>query len=208
MLMRFLGLASLIGIIGVAGVAGAITLRGDKATNVTETSSGNVALRQEGRSTPLRRMRPLAPTPAPAVEEAPAETTPVVTAPVAGTRSTEDASLLGQGRTVLTDSIYAIRAGDSVVVNFDTFGNRTRRADKFEQIVRTTLPMVYGRRVAPALDSIPSGSLLPSRDVIGELAAEGIHLRLDNGTRIRLWPRTRASNDGPLVVSYLVVVER
>src|ERR1019366_5789419 len=49
MLMRFLGLASLVGIIGAAGLAGAITLRDGR--EVTETNSGNVALRQEGRPT-------------------------------------------------------------------------------------------------------------------------------------------------------------
>src|SRR3954466_3315812 len=64
MLMRFLGLASVAGIIGIAGVAGAITIRGDGA-NVTQTSAGNVALHQEGKtkSAAQRQPRPLAPTP-------------------------------------------------------------------------------------------------------------------------------------------------
>src|SRR6202043_1655125 len=113
-------------------------------------------------------------------------------------------SLLGEGRTTLMDSIYAVRTGDSVLVNFDTQGNRTRRADKFEQMLRTTLPLVYGRRIASSLDSVPAGALLPSRDVTGELMSQGVHLTLDNGLRISLWPQTRSSADGPLVVAYRV----
>ena len=127
---------------------------------------------------------------------------PAVSSPAKGV------SLLGQGRTTLTDSIYAVRTGDSVLVNFDTQGNRTRRADKFEQMLRTTLPLVYGRRITSSLDSVPTGSLLPSRDIVGELTSQGVHLMLDNGLRISLWPQTRASADGPLVVAYRVVVER
>jgi hypothetical protein len=127
---------------------------------------------------------------------------PVVSSPAKG------ASLLGQGRTTLADSIYAIRTGDSVVVNFDTHGNRTRRADKFEQMLRTTLPLVYGRRITSSLDSVPTGQLLPSRDIVGELTSQGVHLTLDNGLRISLWPQTRPSADGLLVVAYRVVMER
>ena len=211
--MRFLGLASLVGIIGVAGVAGAITLRSGDAGNVTVTNPGNVTLRQVGRSAPRqpRSTRALTPTPAraAAVDRRAIETkTEAHAAAEVNAPSSGSGSLLSQGRTTLADSIFALRSGDSVMVNFDTKGNRTRRADKFEQMVRATLPMVYGRRIAPALDSVPQGALLPSRDVIGALGSRGIHLRLDNGLKIGLWPQTRASTDGPLVVAYLVVVER
>src|SRR4051794_31194746 len=64
MLMRFLGVASVAGIIGVAEFAGGITIRGE-GTKVTETSAGNVTLRQEGKAktrTP-HMPRPLTPTP-------------------------------------------------------------------------------------------------------------------------------------------------
>jgi hypothetical protein len=231
MLMQFLGLVSIVGIIGIAGVAGAITLRGGDAASVTETSTGNVALRQEGnaKGRPARLPRPLTPTPARATPAAvaaePVDTTPArpvaaaptptpAPAPVPSTPAVIPAaraagnSLLGQGRTTLADSIYAMRSGDSVTVNFDTKGNRTGRADKFEAMVRTTLPLVYGRRNTASLDSVPTGSLLPSRDVLGELTSRGMHLTLDNGLKIALWPQTRATTNGPLVVSYLLLVER
>jgi hypothetical protein len=38
--------------------------------------------------------------------------------------------------------------------------------------------------------------------------SQGLHFQLDNGARIGLWPQTRESNGGPLVVAYLVVPER
>lgn len=216
MLMRFFGLASVVGIIGIAGAAGAITLRGGGSAGATETSAGNVSLRQEGRSTKAaavrtpRAPRPLTPTPARTVSAPEPELAAPVSKPAATLVSSpaKGGSLLGEGRTTLTDSIYAVRTGDSVLVNFDTQGNRTRRADKFEQMLRTTLPLVYGRRITSSLDSVPTGSLLPSRDIVGELTSQGVHLMLDNGLRISLWPQTRASADGPLVVAYRVVVER
>ena len=144
---------------------------------------------------------------APVSEPEPAAPASTAVTPAVSSRP-KSVSLLGQGRTSLTDSIYAVRTGDSVLVNFDTQGNRTRRADKFEQMLRTTLPLVYGRRVTLSLDSVPTGSLLPSRDVVGELTSQGVHLTLENGLRISLWPQTRPSADGPLVVAYRVVVER
>jgi hypothetical protein len=215
MLMRFFGLASVIGIIAIAGAAGAISLRGNSSTGAAQTSAGNVSLLQEGRSTKSAGPRPrapraLAPTPARIVAEPEPMTPATVPAPAApiAPSPAKGASLLGQGRTTLTDSIYAVRTGDSVVVNFDTHGNRTRRADKFEQMLRTTLPLVYGRRIASSLDSVPTGALLPSRDVVGELTSQGMRLTLDNGLRISLWPQTRPSADGLLVVAYRVVVER
>jgi hypothetical protein len=210
MLMRILGLASVGSLIGIAGVAGAITLRDGGA--LTRTSDASVALRQEGHpgTTPVPRARsPRAveamPTPASATPTSGVEPVASLTiAPRAGGAK----SVLGQGRTPLADSIFAVRSGDSVSVYFDSQGNRTRRADKFERIVRQTLPLVYGRSVVSALDSVPEGLLLPSRDLVGALMSQGLHFQLDNGARIGLWPQTRESNGGPLVVAYLVVPER
>lgn len=215
MLMRFLGLASVAGIIGVAGVAGAITIRGGDGSKVTD-SPGNVTLKQEGKAKPRAQHmpRPLAPVPAAptaaTADPVDSEPHPAVTAPAPPpvVHTAGAGTLLGEGRTALTDSIYALRSGDSVTVNFDTHGNRTGRADKFEHMVRETLPLVYGRRNTASMDSVPMGFLLPSRDVTGELTTRGMHLTLDNGVKIALWPRTRPTSDGPLVVSYLIVVER
>src|SRR5260370_41568123 len=155
---------------------------------------------------PPRRLRQTRAGGVPADEPAatpviPAPATPLVSAPKA-------ASLLGQGRTTLTDSIYAVRSGDSVLVNFDTHGNRTRRADKFEQMLRTTLPLVYGRRVTSSLGSGPTRALLPSTDVVGELTSQGVHLTPDNCVEISLLPQTRPSPGGPTFVAHRGAVER
>jgi hypothetical protein len=221
--MRLLGLGSVVAIVGIAGAAGAITIRGNTA-NVTETSTGSVAIKQEGViGRKVRPTRELAPIPEsgktepstaktePAIATKAAEPPPSAPTPpaaAANVRASETATLLGPGRTVLADSIFALRTGDSVMVNFDTHGNRTRRADKFEVMVRNTLPLVYGKRSTAALDSIPEGSLLPSRDVLGDLRAQGLHLHLANGKRIAVWPQARETSDGPLVVAYWVVIER
>jgi hypothetical protein len=106
------------------------------------------------------------------------------------------------GRRHLGDSIIAVRAGDSVIVTFDTDPLRTRFDWKFEGIVRATLPMVFGDEARAALDSIPNGRLVRGGDLLKELPARGIPLALGGGRALRIWPMTRPGRDGPLVVAY------
>jgi hypothetical protein len=201
MLMRVIALAFVVGIIGVAGVGMAGTLRDretpDQAGTGTARATDKPAKPSDGARPPERPTAAAAPTVAvPAPTAAPSAARPRL------------GSLLAQGRTSLTDSIHAFRSGDSVIVSFDTQGGRTRRADKFERVVRSTLPLVYGRLVTSSLDSVPEGSLLPSRDVVGALSEQGMHLVLENGLKISIRPLTRVGRDGPLVVAYWTVVER
>jgi hypothetical protein len=102
----------------------------------------------------------------------------------------------------LKDSVLAERAGDSVIVDFDVTMMRTRRRDKFERIMRETLPAVYGARVDSVLAAIPEGSLIGEGDLLTELPLRGIHLPLGTAYQLILWPETRPGRDGPLVVSY------
>lgn len=216
--MRILGLASVVAIVGIAGVGAASTLRDRGEPRVTETSAGNVALGERTRATnrapaAVPQGAPETPpaaapaTPTPAIA-APAVAQPSITAPSPRTPLSRGGFVLVEGRTALTDSIYAVRTGDSVIVHFDVQGSRTRRADRFERLVRTTLPLVYGRMATSGLDSIPEGSLLPTRDVIGALRSGGMHLTLENGARISVRALTRVGRDGALAVAYLTVVER
>jgi hypothetical protein len=115
--------------------------------------------------------------------------------------------LVGEGRSDLLDSVVVERAGDSVVVDFDTQDRRTRRRDKFERVVRETLPRVYGASAAQALAAIPDGALLTG-DLLTELPDRGLHLPLGTGWTLDLWPETRPGRDGPLVVSYRVQARR
>jgi hypothetical protein len=118
------------------------------------------------------------------------------------------AILVSEGRTDLTESLIAERAGDSVVVDFDTPATRTRRRDKFESVVRRTLPMVYGAPVDSVLRTIPDGGIVGGADLLGELPRRGVHLPLGSGVTLDLWPETRPGQDGPLVVSYWARVTR
>ncbi len=110
--------------------------------------------------------------------------------------------IVANGRTDLHDGIYALRSGDTVTVHFDTPEARTRRAEKFELIVRATLPLTYGVVAEELLASTSPGTLAGDRDVVAELPGRGIHLRTSDGRELSIWPETRPGRDGPIVVSY------
>jgi hypothetical protein len=116
--------------------------------------------------------------------------------------------IIPQGRTELHDSLFAVRSGDTVVVNFDTGPARTRRADKFELLVRQTLRSVYGAVADTVLATVPNGRLASAKELVTTLPSRGIHLRSAQGPRFGLWPQTRPGRDGPLVVAYRTIVER
>jgi hypothetical protein len=116
--------------------------------------------------------------------------------------------IVAEGTTHLRDSVVAIRSGDSVTVHFDTPRARTRRPEKFEQIVRATLPAIYGPAVDSVLDRIPSGNLARSGDLLTDLPTRGLRLALGDGWALALWPETRPGLDGPLVVMYRAMVTR
>ena len=109
------------------------------------------------------------------------------------------------GRTVLRDTMMADRAGDTVRVSFDLVLSRTRRADKFEAIVRSTLPQVYGALADSALRALPVGTVARAGDLVTTLTERGIQIPLAGGRTIAVWPETRVGRDGPLVVAYRAV---
>jgi hypothetical protein len=111
------------------------------------------------------------------------------------------------GRTDLPDSLYAERRADTVVVHFDTSPARTRRADKFEAIVRQTLRSVYGAVADTLLAAVPAGRLVLHNELLTTLPSRGIRLTSAGGARLQLWPETRPGRDGPLVVAYRAVAE-
>lgn len=113
-----------------------------------------------------------------------------------------------EGRSDLPDSLIAERAGDSVVVDFDTPMTRTRRRDKFESVVRRTLPLVFGAPIDSVLRAIPDGGIVGGVDLLSDLPKRGVHLRVADGWTLDLWPETRPGQDGPLMVSYWARVAR
>lgn len=118
------------------------------------------------------------------------------------------APLVAPGRTEVGDGLYIERAGETVTVHFDTPTTRTRRRDKFESVVRRTLPEVYGSAAEAILSSIPEGTLVDPTIMVTDIAERGRGVRLDSGDgwKFSLWPETRQGEDGPLVVSYRVAV--
>ena len=116
--------------------------------------------------------------------------------------------VLVEGRTRLTDSIFAVRTGDSVVVNFDAFGYRTRRSAKLEQSLRLTLPMVFGKMAIASIDTVAVGDLVTSKDVVGDRATNGMRVKLDNGATAHIRVLTRIVSDGPIAIGYLTTIER
>ena len=206
--MQFLGLASVAGVLAIAGVSAASTLRG-RSTSET-TSEGSVVSDARLAKTVAK---PSAQKAAPVVQQAapttpaPDTTTPVpVAAPIPA--APRAGFVVVEGRTQLTDSIYAMRTGDSVVVNFDAFGFRTRRADKIEHSLRTTLPLVFGRMATASIDTLGEGDFVTERDVIGTLARDGMRVKLDNGAVAHIRVLTRIVSDGPIAIGYLTTIER
>jgi hypothetical protein len=112
------------------------------------------------------------------------------------------------GRTDLPGSLYAERRADTVVVHFDTSPARTRRADKFEAIVRQTLRSVYGAVADTLLAAVPAGQLVMHNELLTTLPSRGLHLTSAGGARLQLWPETRPGRDGLLVVAYRAVAEQ
>jgi hypothetical protein len=209
-LMQFLGLASVAAIIGVAGVGAASTLRNSETAE--NTSEGSVSVAEKGAATAAKTAPPkTAPSTVVLQSAVSADTTPVPEpAPIVALPrpATRGGFVLVEGQTQLTDSIYAIRAGDSVLVNFDRFGYRTRRPDKFETSLRETLPLVFGRTATAFIDTLKPGQLVLNRDVVGELADGGMIVTLDNGAEIRIRVLTRVGRDGELAIGYLTTITR
>jgi hypothetical protein len=113
---------------------------------------------------------------------------------------------IAQGRTALGDGMFAERSDTGVTVYFDSPMTRTRRADKFERIVRLTLPVIFGPTADSVLAAVPNGALAGGADLLTELPSRGVHLPLPDGWALDLWPSTRVGRDGPLVVNYRAAV--
>ncbi len=146
-----------------------------------------------------------APASAPAVPVVP-ESTVVSVASVTTPPVAELAPTIGEGRTSLRDGVVARRSGDEITVNFDTPLTRTRRPEKFEGVLRETLPQIFGASVDSALATMPVGTLVPAHGLTTDLPTQGLYLPLPGGSTLRIWPETRPGEDGPLVVRYRVLV--
>lgn len=114
--------------------------------------------------------------------------------------------VLPSGQTVLPDSAVVTVSDSLVAVDFDEIMLRTRRPAKFENFVRTTLPLIYGSRAQQALDAIPDGGIASQGSLLTDLPRTGVRIPLDGGHVMMLWPETRPGRDGPLVIRFRITV--
>ena len=166
------------------------------ATTVAPASSAPVT------STPAAST----PAPSPKASPAPAPTAPASRVASASRPAAPISPVLPMGHSDLPDSVVAERGDSDVVVSFDLIMTRTRRAEKFEQFVRATLPAIYGRPVRDILAKIPDGGLSSQGELLTELPKRGMRIPVTGEWMIRLFPETRLGHDGPLVVRYRVSV--
>lgn len=174
---------------------------GTADSTVSDSTSFLIASADSASATAATDTQAIAPAAPAAVTPAPVAVTPALAVP-------RLAPAVAEGRTELGDSIFALREGSIVTVHFDTPMGRTRRRDKFESMVRSTLPRIYGAAADSALAALPVGALTGAGDLLTELPANGIRLALSNGATLSIWPRTRPGRDGPLVVAYRAIVSR
>jgi hypothetical protein len=116
--------------------------------------------------------------------------------------------IVAEGRTALRDGLVAVRTGDTVAVHFDTPMLRTRQPQKFEQLVRSTLPSIYGAAVESVLATVAAGELIRGVDPTKTASTHGVYLPLAAGWSLALWPETRPGRDGPLIVTYRTALTR
>jgi hypothetical protein len=116
--------------------------------------------------------------------------------------------IVAEGRTTIREGVVAVREGDTVTVHFDTPLLRTRQRQKFEQLVRATLPSIYGAAADSVLSSVVAGELIRGVDPTAGSGKHGVYLPLADGWSLALWPETRLGRDGPLIVTYRTTLTR
>lgn len=193
---RMLGVAAAVvvvaALLGSAAVGAARGVRHTPAVATTAVAASTVA--QQGDAV------------APASEPIPAPTASAASKPSSAVRAGVASLVIAEGHTALRDGLSVDRKGDEAVVSFDTPATRTRRRDKVEQVVRATLPTLYGPVAKDALDRIPERTMSRG-DLLTEVVPAGIRIPLATGA-IALSLETRPGQDGPLVVRYRARVVR
>jgi hypothetical protein len=116
------------------------------------------------------------------------------------------APVVPQGQSSLPDGQTAVRTDSLVTVSFDMPMIRTRIPAKFERLVRSTLPAVYGRSIDSVLSKIPEGGIARQGNLVSELPTRGVRIPVNAEWTIALYPETRPGQDGPLVIRYRVSV--
>jgi len=204
---RGTAVAMVLGVIAAIGMAGASVIRNRAWTEGTETLVRSAEPQADSATdatvSPTTDATPTVEVPERTAGSSAAPAAMAVSRPAAAGMTV--APVVPVGGTALRDSMVADRAGDTVRVRFDLELSRTRRPEKFEAIVRSTLPQVYGAAVDSALRALPEGAVARAGDLVTTLPEQGFHIPLPGGRMIAVWPETRPGRDGPLVVAYRAV---
>ncbi len=193
---------AIIAAVAAAAIAVIAVLGVRAATAITNRKSAGASARVSESAAAQPRRRPDTVTSPPAVVPAP----PAIESPPRGERLAPVIS--SAGTTDLGDGVFAMRAGDTVIVRFDNVMVRTRRADKFEQHLRTSLGAVFGAVADSAMHTIPEGIVARSGDLLGNLATLGVRVPVAAGDTLVIWPTVRRGRDGLLVFGYRAVVAK
>lgn len=205
---RGTAVAMVLGVISAIGIAGASVIRNRAWTEGSETlvrSAEPQANSATDSATDTMASPATDSTPTMQVPQRTAGSSAAMAASRPAAAGVKVAPVVPVGGTALRDSMVADRAGDTVRVRFDLELSRTRRPEKFEAIVRSTLPQVYGAAVDSALRALPEGAVARAGDLVTTLPEQGFHIPLAGGRTIAVWPETRPGRDGPLVVAYRAV---
>ena len=79
-------------------------------------------------------------------------------------------------------------------------------ADKFEHVVRETLPLILGEPAQRALEKVVPGTLVAPGQLVASSAAP-LRLPVGDGRAVVVTPGSRMGQDGPLVVTYRAVLD-
>ena len=173
--------------IGAAGAVGTSAIRGHAATRAPRQVDSGRAPTESDSAVPVVS-KPATPTPH-------SDGAPIAT-------------VLPMGQSTLIDGVVASRTDSGIVVSFDAPMLRTRMPEKFEHLLRQTLPAIYGATADSALAKLPWGSIARQGDLLTELPLRGVRVPLSGGWTITVYPETRPGQDGPLVVRYRTALMR
>ncbi len=217
MVLRGTSALALVSTVGTMGLVGRFAVNGHSlfprmrvATAAVTEAGGEPST---AKPTPAPSTVASQPAPAPAQQVAALSAAPAIAPTTNAIKPSSSVAVpvvpvVPQGQTALADSLLATRADSVVTVWFDRTMVRTRNPVKFERLVRTTLPAVYGAIADSALKHIPEGALAQQGDLINDLPTRGLHIPVAPGWEFALFPITRPGHDGPLVTQYRVSVIR
>jgi hypothetical protein len=191
--------------VGLGATAfGATAIRAKGGTRRTASAASHplplnamVSVRSDSSSVPIN------PPPNVATVDSTVTVTPAPT--VAARPSAPISPVIPAGASPLADGMSAFRVDSAVTVSFDLPSMRTRVPEKFEHVIRETLPAIYGPAVDSVLARVPAGAMARQGNLMTELPSRGIRIPMSSAWELRVYPETRQGQDGPLVVRYRAV---